>query len=191
VKRNGSQLGDMDRLAQAGFSRQRQARQPPEQLKKLAEIAVAVGPRLAIDEGGLQDAAGHLQATADGQQLVFCATEPRHQLAIEPIGSKALGDGGGGGTGNQAAQPCKTLGVLEGQPLEEGRQKPDGAKTDPERWGTGAACWPEGRRVGEISRCGSRAAGIGVQRPGEVRVGSLLAKGFSRGGGGTEEMNLH
>ena len=71
AKRNGCKLGGMDRLAQAGFSRERQTRQPPEQLKKLAEIAVAVRACLAVDEGGLKDGARYLQKKADGVQAFF------------------------------------------------------------------------------------------------------------------------
>jgi hypothetical protein len=71
AKRNGCQLGGMDRLAQTGFSREGQTRQPPEQLKKLAEIAVAVRACLAVDEGGLKDGAKYLQTKADGVQAFF------------------------------------------------------------------------------------------------------------------------
>lgn len=144
VKRNGRELGGMDRLAQARFSRQGQARQTPHQLQQATEVAVLVRPHLAVDQGGLEDAAGHLQAMAGGQQLIFCTAEPCHQLAIEAIGGKALGDGGGGRTGNQAAQPCQTLRLAAGQLVQEGCKQPDGPKTDPDGWGTWLASRPEG-----------------------------------------------
>jgi len=81
--------------------------------------------------------------------------------------------------------------VLASQLLQEGRQQPNRPKANPEGWGAWVAGWPEGRRVGEISVCGYGAAGIGVQGPEGIRLGSLLAKCFSCGGGGAEEMQLH
>ena len=134
VQRHRRELAGMDRLAQAGVIWQGNQGQATQQREQAAEVAVTIGPRLAIDEGGQEDAAGHIEAATDGEQPMFLTSQPVHQLAVKTIDGEPLGDDRGGGTSYYSKKALQAVWVVRSKMFQIWSQLPNRSKTNPYFW---------------------------------------------------------
>lgn len=95
-------------------------------MQDLKEILIAIGPRLAVDKGGLMNTAGHVQAAAGALQLNLCKAEPSNELA-----TKALGDGERGRTAIKLHSPARQSGCWQARCSKKGMISQVGPKLVP------------------------------------------------------------